>query len=58
MMEERTNALEEGYRVLLLKEFADSVAERVLEGEDIDAIILELVTEANKAVNGQLECAR
>ena len=56
MMEERTNALEEGYRVLLLKEFADSVAERVLEGEDIDAILLEVVTEANKAVNGQLEC--
>ena len=56
MMEERTNALEEGYRVLLLKEFADSVAERVLEGEDIGVILQAVRDEAEKAVNGQLEC--
>ena len=52
------DALETGYRIDLFGSTANIIAERVMEGESIDAILEELHDAAEVIVNGQLECAR
>ena len=49
------DALETGYRIDLFGSTANIIAERVMEGESIDAILKELHDAAEVIVNGQEE---
>ena len=54
---DRNDALETGYRFDTMKRCADVLADLVLDGKDIEALLKWLHDEAEKVVNGKLEGA-